>query len=82
MKTKEATCICDTKMKLLAVKDCYASSSRVNCDKCGETIHERGFVYHCPLGHHPAHEYGYDICTECAASEWDPSYASGTCYIT
>ena len=81
-KTKEATCICAAKMELLAAKDCYEQSGDVHCNRCFEMLHGMDLVYHCPLDDHPIHEQGYDICLECAANEWDLSYASGTCYIS
>ena len=77
VKTETPTCICGTKMKLIAAIDCC--SDGINCDRCHKNIYGGNLLYHCPLQVHPVHKTGYDICLECAAKNREPSHASGMC---
>jgi len=60
-------CICGAALVETTSHDAYPESvGATSCDLCQKTMSRYTTVFHCPEGSTELHEWGFDLCRECA----------------
>ena len=65
------TCICDSTLMYLDVKQAY-KGKKVYCDFCSHVCKQ--YIFHCPVGDDKEHSGGYDLCYSCGRLELTEEY--------